>query len=75
MLGALAIGVPVGLGLGLLSVRILGLFFTLPPPILTVPVGTLAGFAVLILVTSAAALGAALAAVNRVNPATTLREP
>lgn len=75
VLGALAIGVPVGLGLGLLSVRILGLFFTLPPPLLTIPVGPLAGFVVLMLATSAAAMGAALVAVNRVNPASTLREP
>jgi putative ABC transport system permease protein len=75
VLGALAIGIPVGLGLGLLSVRILGLFFTLPPPLLTVPVGTLAGLVVLMLLTSALALGGALVAINRVNPAVTLRDP
>jgi putative ABC transport system permease protein len=75
VLGALAIGVPVGLGLGLVSVRILGLFFTLPPPLLTVPVGTLAGFVVLMIATSAIALGAALVAIDRVKPATMLREP
>jgi putative ABC transport system permease protein len=75
VLGALAIGVPVGLGLGLVSVRILGLFFTLPPPLLTVPLGTLAGFVVLMIATSAIALGAALVAIDRVKPATMLREP
>jgi putative ABC transport system permease protein len=74
VLGALAIGVPVGLGLGLMSVRLLGLFFTLPPPLLTVPVGTLLAFGALIVVASAAALAAALAAVNRVQPAAALRD-
>jgi hypothetical protein len=38
VLGSIVIGVPVGLGLGVLAVRVLGLFFTLPPPLLVVPV-------------------------------------
>jgi putative ABC transport system permease protein len=74
VLGALVIGIPVGLGLGLLSVRILGLFFTLPPPLLTVPVATLAVFAAVMVAVSAIAVGASLVAVGRVSPAAALRE-
>jgi putative ABC transport system permease protein len=58
-----------------LSVRILALFFTLPPPLLTVPLGTLAGFVALMVVMSAVALGASLVSVSRVRAAVTLREP
>ena len=43
MLGSLLIGVPVGLGLALLEVRVLSLFFALPSPLLTIPAGALAG--------------------------------
>ncbi len=75
VLGSLMIGVPVGLGLALLAVRVLGLFFSLPPPLLTFPAGSLVGFVLFLLVTSAIALGAALAAVTRVRPASVLREP
>ena len=75
VLGALAIGVPVGLGLAVVSVRILGLFFTLPPPLLTVPVPTLAVFAVAFAAAAAIAVAAALGAIRRVSPAATLREP
>jgi putative ABC transport system permease protein len=75
VLASLAIGVPVGVGLGVLAVRVLGLFFVLPPPLVTVPVGTLAAFAALIVAASAVALAGALAAVNRVQAAPVLREP
>jgi putative ABC transport system permease protein len=75
VLGALAIGVPVGLALAVLSVRILGLFFSLPPPFLTVPVPALLAFVVVFAGASVVAIGAALRAVGRVNPAATLREP
>jgi putative ABC transport system permease protein len=75
VLGSIAIGLPLGLGLGVLSVRILALFFTLPPPLLTVPLGTLAGFVALMVVMSAVALGASLVSVSRVRAAVTLREP
>ena len=75
VLGSLMIGVPVGLGLALLTVRVLGLFFSLPPPLLTVPVRALVGFVLFIVLMSAAALAAALGAVTRVQPATVLREP
>lgn len=57
MLGSLVVGVPIGLGLSLLAVRILGLFFTLPPPLLSVPAGALSGLALLLVATSTVALG------------------
>jgi putative ABC transport system permease protein len=75
VLGSLFIGVPVGLGLALLEVRVLSLFFALPPPLLTVPTGALAVFIVFMATTSAVAMAAALAAVMRVRPASVLREP
>jgi putative ABC transport system permease protein len=75
VLGSIAIGIPLGLGLGMLVVRVLGLFFTLQPPLLTIPLGTLAAFVVLMLVTSAVALGGALVAVTRIGTTTTLRAP
>ena len=74
VIGSVAIGLPVGLGLGVLAVRVLGLFFTLAPPLLTVPVAALAALAVFMVGTSAIALGAALVAVTRVRAATVLRE-
>ena len=74
MIGSLAIGLPVGLGLGILAVRVLGLFFTLSPPLLTVPVPELAALVAFMVVTSAIALGSALVAVNRVRSASVLRE-
>ncbi|MBJ7341546.1 ABC transporter permease [Mycolicibacterium sp.] len=75
VLGSVLIGVPVGLGLALLEVRVLSLFFALPPPLLTVPNGALAVFIVFMVTTSATAMAAALAAVTRVRPASVLREP
>jgi putative ABC transport system permease protein len=75
VLGSLLIGVPVGLGLALLEVRVLALFFSLPPPLLTVPAGSLVGFMVFMLMPSGIAMAAALAAVTRVQPASVLREP
>jgi putative ABC transport system permease protein len=75
VLGSLLIGVPVGLCLALLEVRVLSLFFALPPPLLTVPVGSLAPFIAFMALTSAIAMAAALAAVTRVRPASVLREP
>ena len=74
-LTSLAIGVPVGLGIGVVSVRVLGLFFALPPPLLTVPVGALLALALLVAVTSALCLGAALLAVTHIQAGPLLREP
>ncbi|GFG51869.1 hypothetical protein CQY20_07510 [Mycolicibacterium agri] len=75
VMGSLLIGVPVGLGLALIEVRVLALFFALPPPILTLPAGPLAVFILFMVMTSAVAMAAALAAVTRVRPAAVLREP
>jgi putative ABC transport system permease protein len=74
VIGSIAIGLPVGLGLGVLAVRVLGLFFKLSPPLLTVPVPELAGLALFMGIASAVALGSALVAVNRVRAASVLRE-
>ncbi len=73
--GGILIGLPLGLLLGILTVRVLGLFFTLPPPIVSLPTLTLAGFVLLIVLASAVALGGSLLAVRRVGAQTTLREP
>jgi putative ABC transport system permease protein len=75
VLGSLLIGVPVGLGLALIAVRVLDLLFALPPPILTVPAGPLTVFILSVVMTSALAMAAALAAATRVRPAAVLREP
>ena len=75
VLGSLIIGVPLGLGLAMLSVRVLGLFFNLSPPLLSVPLGTLALFVVLLAACSLVAIWVALVGVTRVRPATLLREP
>ena len=73
--GSLLIGLPVGLGLGMLAVRVLGLFFTLEPPLLTLPAAGLAALALFMAAASAVALGLALAAVTHVRAASVLREP
>jgi putative ABC transport system permease protein len=73
--GSLVIGIPVGLGLGALAVRVLGLFFALPPPLLTVPVSRLTALAVAVLLSSGVALALALRRVGRVEISPVLREP
>jgi putative ABC transport system permease protein len=75
VVASMAIGIPIGLLLGLLSVRVLGLFFTLPPPVLEVPTTALAVFAAAMAGASAAALGLALLRIRRLNAAALLREP
>jgi putative ABC transport system permease protein len=72
---SVVIGVPLGLMLGLLAVRVLGLFFTLPPPLLDVPVVALIVFVVLMAAASALALAAAMSRVRRMSAAALLREP
>jgi putative ABC transport system permease protein len=74
VLGSLGIGVPVGLGLGVLAVRILGLFFTLEPPLLAAPAGQLLALALFMVLASSVALGTTLAGVSRVRAASLLRE-
>jgi putative ABC transport system permease protein len=73
--GSIVIGVPIGLGLGVLAVRVLGLFFTLPPPLVTIPVGALGALAVAVVVMSAIAIGIALRRAARLEVAQVLREP
>jgi putative ABC transport system permease protein len=72
---SLAIGIPVGLGIGALSVRVLGLFFALPPPLLVVPGGAVGALVLLVLGSSALCLGAALRAVTCIQAGPLLREP
>jgi putative ABC transport system permease protein len=75
VLGSLVIGLPLGLVLGILAVRVLGLFFTLPPPVVSLPAIPLAGFVLLMILASAVALGTSLLAVRRLGASSTLREP
>ena len=75
VLGSLLIGLPVGVGLAVLSIRVLGLFFTLPPPIVVLPVRALVTLAGVTLVASLATLGVTLVRVGRLRPASMLREP
>jgi putative ABC transport system permease protein len=75
VLGSLLIGLPLGLVLGVLAVRVLGLFFTLPPPVVSVPAVSLVGFVLLMVIASAVALAAALLAVTRITASAALREP
>jgi putative ABC transport system permease protein len=75
VLGSLVIGLPLGLLLGVLAVRVLGLFFTLPPPIVSVPTLTLAGFVLLMVIASLVALGTSLLRVGRAGTPAALREP
>jgi putative ABC transport system permease protein len=75
VLASLGLGLLIGLVLGVLAVRVLTLFFQLPPPLLAVPTGPIAAFVLLVAAFSALALSAALAAVARIRVATVLREP
>lgn len=74
-LGSLLIGIPIGVALGALAVRILGLFFTLPPPLVSVSAGGLAVLAVFVLATSGIALAIAMRGITRMEVASVLREP
>jgi putative ABC transport system permease protein len=74
-IGSLVLGVPIGLGLAMLAVRVLGLFFDLPPPLLSVPGVSLTIFVALVAAASAVAICGALVAVTRVSAASALREP
>ncbi|MEU6261001.1 FtsX-like permease family protein [Streptomyces sp. NPDC047043] len=75
VVGSLLIGIPLGLGLGVLSIRVLSLFFTLPPPLVTVPASALVLLAGLVVAISAPALGLALRRIDRSEVTTLLREP
>jgi putative ABC transport system permease protein len=73
--GSVLIGLPLGIGLAVLAVRVLGLFFTLPPPLVTLPVGNLLAIAVGVLAVSTIAMALSLRRVSRIDPAPLLREP
>jgi putative ABC transport system permease protein len=73
VLGSIAIGVPVGLGLGVLAVRVLGLFFTLPPPLLVVPVAGVVALVGGVVGASVVALSLTLLIVSRGRVAAALR--
>ena len=75
VLGSLILGIPLGLGLGMLAVQVLGLFFALKPPLLTVPAGGLIALALFVIAAASLAIGAALAAATRIRPAIILRAP
>lgn len=75
VLGALILGIPMGLGLGMLAIQVLSLFFALKPPLLTVPAGGLVALVLFVILSSALAIGIALAAVTRIRVAPLLRAP
>jgi putative ABC transport system permease protein len=75
VLGSLLLGIPVGIGVGILAVRILGLFFTLQPPLVVLPAENLGLLAGSLLAASLVALGVTLYRVTRANSAAVLREP
>lgn len=75
VLGSLIFGIPIGLGLGVLAIQVLGLFFALQPPQLTLPTSGLIALVLFVITTSICALGIALSAVNRIQPASILRAP
>ncbi|GIJ54133.1 ABC transporter permease [Virgisporangium aurantiacum] len=74
VVGSLLIGIPLGIGLAALGIRVLQLFFMRPPPLIVVPVGALAGLALCMVVLSAVALGGALRRAARQDTASALRE-
>ncbi|NJC72007.1 ABC transporter permease [Planosporangium thailandense] len=70
---SLLIGVPVGIGLSIVSIKVLGLFFVLPPPLVVVPTTALLGFGAFMIAVSVLALGVTLRSVARQDAAPTLR--
>ncbi|MEP6666141.1 MAG: ABC transporter permease [Nocardioidaceae bacterium] len=74
-IGSVLIGLPIGIILSMLSVRVLSLFFTLPPPVVELPVGALAGLVALVLSVSFVALALVLRRVGTLEVSPLLREP
>ena len=72
--GSLLIGLPLGVLLSILSVRVLGLFFNLPPPVVSVPILPLVALAGAVVALSAVTLGLALRRVSGLNVAPLLRD-
>jgi len=74
-IGSVVIGVPIGIGLAAIAIRVLDLFFALPPPIVVVPTIELIVLATLVVAASAVALAIALLGIRRRGVAAVLREP
>jgi putative ABC transport system permease protein len=74
VVGSLVVGIPFGLVLALLAVRVLGGFFVLPPPVLSVPVLGLTALVALVLLATGAAFFIALDRLRRSNLSGLLRE-
>jgi putative ABC transport system permease protein len=74
VVGSLVVGIPIGLALALLAVRVLGGFFVLPPPLLCVPVLDITALVALVLLTTGAAFFIALEQLRRSNLGGLLRE-
>jgi putative ABC transport system permease protein len=74
VLGSLVVGIPIGLALALLAVRVLGGFFVLPPPLLSVPVLGITALVALVLLTTGLAFFAALERLRRSSLSGLLRE-
>jgi putative ABC transport system permease protein len=74
VLGSLVVGIPIGLALALLAVRVLGGFFVLPPPLLSVPVLGITALVALVLLTTGLVFFAALERLRRSNLSGLLRE-
>ena len=74
-IGSLVLGVPVGIGLGIIAIRVLNLFFALPPPLVVVPSVQIIALTALVVTASALALGIALLGIRRRGVAAVPREP
>jgi len=73
--GSLVVGIPVGIGLAVIAIQVLDLFFALPPPLVVVPAVELTLLAALVVVASGIALGLTLLGIRRRGVSAVLREP
>jgi putative ABC transport system permease protein len=71
---SLVFGLPIGIGMALLSTRVLTPVFTLPPPLLVIDEAGLLGLIGLVLLASAVSIVASLVAVARLPTAQVLHE-
>jgi hypothetical protein len=61
--------------LAVIAVRVLGLCFTLPPRVVSVPIRSLIGLSAFVIAASAVALAIVLRRISRVDVSPLLREP
>jgi putative ABC transport system permease protein len=73
LLASVLLGVPLGIGLGIVAVRVMPLFFLLPPPLATVPWRPLLAISGPVVLTGAVLTLAALRSALRSEPARLLR--